>query len=180
MRWGRLAGAVALGLLSLGILGLWGETAVKQPIEFPHKTHAEMNLACTSCHERAEKEVVAGLPPKDLCLSCHSGGEATGEIKKLQAFERGGELPWRRECRLPPQVFFAHGTHVTTATLQCQRCHGPMETLDRPPSRPLRSLTMDDCLECHERQPQAAGAPTGGKAMAAARPALTDCLACHR
>jgi hypothetical protein len=180
MRWGPLTGIVALGLLSFGTLGFWGEAPITQPIEFPHKTHAEMNVPCTGCHERAERDVVAGLPPKDLCLSCHSGGEATGEIKKLLAFEEGGEIPWRRVWRLPPEVFFSHRTHVATAKLQCQACHGPMQTLDRPPSRTLRRLTMESCLACHEQQPQAAGASAAGAARIASRPALTDCLACHR
>lgn len=179
MRWSPLIAALALGLIGWAGLGLWAEPAVQQPVQFPHKTHVELNLQCTSCHERAEKDAVAGRPPTALCLSCHSGGDATGELKKVQAFEKGGEIPWRRVWRLPAHVFFPHQAHVVVAKVQCQTCHGPMETLDRPPARPLKKLTMDDCLGCHEKAAVRI-AKTEGRPAVADRPRSTDCNACHR
>jgi hypothetical protein len=123
-------GALVLVAFVWGVFGLRAEPEVTQPIAFPHKTHVEQNLQCTTCHERAEKDAVAGRPPTELCLSCHGGGDGTGEIKKLQAFEKHGEIPWNRVWRLPRHVFFPHRTHVVVAKLPCQTCHGPMETLD--------------------------------------------------
>ena len=173
MRWAALAGVLAVALLSWGGLSLWAAPDVTQPIQFPHKTHLDLNLQCTNCHERAEKDAVAGRPPTALCLSCHAGGDGTGEVKKVQAYEKGGEIPWRRVWRLPRHVFFPHRTHVVVAKVPCQTCHGPMETLMKPPARPLRTLAMDDCIGCHEK----ASAPAE---KAAARPRSTDCNACHR
>ncbi len=94
MKWTALIGALAVVVLAWGVLGLRGAPEVTQPIAFPHKTHIELNLQCTSCHDRAEKEAVAGRPRTALCLSCHGGGDGTGEIKKVQAFEKTGEIPW--------------------------------------------------------------------------------------
>jgi hypothetical protein len=67
--------------------------------------------------------------------------------------------------------------------VRCQTCHGPMETLTRPPARPLKALRMDDCIGCHERWrwPPEAPAPRGDLVrVAAERKVSTDCNACHR
>jgi cytochrome c556 len=54
-----------------------------------------------------------------------------------------------------------------------------METLARPPARALKTLTMNDCIGCHQQWqwPNEKG-PAVEKA--AARRVTTDCNACHR
>jgi len=178
-----LALALAL-LLAWGYWVGWGEPAVTQPVQFPHKAHLELEdpkLTCTSCHDRAEKDAVAGRPSTQKCLSCHSGGEAkSAEEQKLQAFgEKGGEIPWRRVWRLPPGVFFSHRIHVA-AKIKCQSCHGPMETLTRPPARALKKLTMNDCVGCHERWEWPKEKQIELVKVTAVRRVSTDCNACHR
>ena len=180
MKWTAVIGALAVVALAWGVLGLRAEPDVKQPIAFPHKTHVEQNLQCTSCHERAEKEAVAGRPPTALCLTCHGGGDGKGEIKKIQAFEQGGEIPWKRVWRLPPHVFFPHRAHVVVAKVQCQTCHGPMETLDRPPARPLKTLAMNDCIACHEERERRVEKTADRAVARIARARSTDCNTCHR
>ena len=177
-------------LIVIGVAVTWGywtglvESGTTQPIQFPHKTHLDLKLACTTCHYRAEKEAVAGRPPTALCLGCHMGGDTQSqEIKKLRAFgETGREIPWRRVWRLPSHVYFPHRVHVTVAKVECQTCHGPMESLTRPPEAPLKILAMDDCIACHEKLKSPEG---GGKAAAeatkmAARRISLDCITCHR
>ena len=171
-----MIGALALALFSWGTWQTWFETAVRQPIQFPHKTHVEQNLQCTSCHEGADRDISAGRPATELCLSCHGTGDATPEITKVQAYEKGGEIPWRRVWRLPSHVFFSHRTHVAVAKVACQTCHGPMETLDRPPARALKALTMKDCIGCHQ-QWQRSPARTAADGT---RRVSTDCATCHR
>jgi hypothetical protein len=165
--------------------GYWmGWSGVEQPIRFPHKTHLDLNLACTTCHFRAEKDAVAGRPPTALCFGCHMAGDTQSEeVKKIRAYgEKGQEIPWRRVWRLPEHVFFPHQAHVAAAGLKCQTCHGPMETLTRPPTRPLKTLTMDDCIGCHKARSAAQkNKPNEVRlATAAAQRLATDCIACHR
>lgn len=176
--------AVAGAVLIWGYWAGWQESSVKQPVEFPHKTHVNLGLPCTACHYRAEKDAVAGRPPTALCLGCHAGGETKSpEIRKLRAFgEKGQQVPWRRVWRLPSHVYFPHRVHVTVAKITCQTCHGPMETLDRPPKRALKKLTMDDCLACHEKRMKAeTNERKGAHPIKIAAPRmLNDCLTCHR
>jgi hypothetical protein len=183
LKWLSVVGLLALALLVWGGWYLSAAPAVKQPIQFPHKTHLEF-LECTDCHERATKGSVAGRPSTENCLSCHSGGEAESqELKKLQAFgEKGQEIPWKRVWRLPSHVFFPHRTHVVVAKVKCQTCHGPMETLDRPPARALKTLSMNDCIACHEKWERSRENEAGeGKPEAAAKRWIsTDCNVCHR
>jgi hypothetical protein len=179
-KWLALLPVVGVALLAWGFW--WGEPAVRQPIEYPHKTHVQkLKIPCTGCHQRAEKDAVAGRPPTTLCFACHAGGETQSEeVKKVRAFgEKGEEIPWKRVWRLPPHVFFPHRTHVVVAKVKCQTCHGAMETLERPPAHPLKTLAMNDCIGCHELWEWANEKGTGmGKT--AARRVSTDCYACHR
>lgn len=189
---GRVGLAVVLGIvLAWGGWHLLATPAVSQPVEFPHKTHLDLKdpkLECTTCHDRAEKGRMAGRPSTKKCLSCHSGADAKStEEKKLQALAANGrEIAWRRVWRLPPHVFFSHRTHVVLAQVKCQTCHGPMETLTRPPARPLKTLAMNDCIGCHEqwRPPMKSAGAAGHEAEpetpATPRRVSTDCNACHR
>jgi hypothetical protein len=120
----------------------------------------------------------------------------SAEEKKLLALgDNGGEIPWQRVWRLPSHVFFPHRSLVMCAKVKCQTCHGPMETLTRPPARPLKKLSMNDCIGCHQqwRWPkEATETKTRGVAAkpeerdrepvtaAAVRRVSTDCITCHR
>ena len=183
IKWRGALGVVAIALLTSGFW--WVESAVKQPVEYPHKAHVEkLKLPCTGCHQRAEKDAVAGRPPTALCFACHAGGETKSEeVKKVRAFgEKGQEIPWKRVWRLPPHIFFPHRTHVVVAKIRCQTCHGPIETLTAPPTRPLKTLTMNDCLGCHEawQWPKDAATRPGPPRLVAGRRISADCNACHR
>jgi len=181
---GVLIFTVVIAAVAFGYWVKGGVSAVKQPIEFPHKTHIAQNIPCTGCHQRAEKDLVAGRPPTALCLACHASSDSKNpEIEKLKAFgEKGQEIPWQRVWRLPSHVFFSHRVHVSIAKLACQSCHGPMETLDRPPPRPLKTLAMDDCIACHLKSNLAA-APSVEVMHSPPVPSkrlVNDCLVCHR
>ena len=185
MRWMTLAGLIVVGLLVWAYWAGWGESAVTQPIQFPHKTHVELlKLQCTNCHQRADRDAVAGRPPTALCVACHLGAKKTEETKKVLAYgDKAQEIPWRRVWRLPSHVFFPHRTHVAVAKIRCQTCHGPMETLDRPPVRPLRALAMDNCIGCHEKwewPKEAAERGTELTRVAVAPRISSDCYTCHR
>jgi hypothetical protein len=174
---------IALTGLTLAFLGR-ADPGTQQPIAFPHKTHIALGLACTMCHQRADKDSVAGRPPTAFCLGCHAAGETNSEqIKKLRRYgDSGQEVPWKRVWRLPGHVFFPHQVHVTAAQLACQTCHGPIETLTSPPPAPLKEITMDECISCHDRQRSATRADhkRGQTTKAAVGPGSADCIVCHR
>ena len=78
-------------------------------------------------------------------------------------------IRWRQVHHLPDFVYFDHRSHVR-AGVSCQRCHGPVETMERV--RQFNNLSMGWCVNCH-REAQAKG--IGGKP---ASPSV-DCSACH-
>jgi len=78
-------------------------------------------------------------------------------------------VEWVRIHKLPDFAVFDHRPHVF-AGVPCQKCHGPVETMER--MRQFRSLSMGWCVNCH-RDPQAAGiGPANLQAS-------IDCSACH-
>lgn len=83
-----------------------------------------------------------------------------------------GEEPvairWARIHQLPDFVYFDHRPHVA-AEIRCQKCHGPIETMERV--RQGESLSMGWCVDCH-RDSRA----TGNSAVSAAS---IDCVSCH-
>ncbi len=142
--------------------------------------HLELDdpkLECKSCHETVDTARAAGRPSTEKCLSCHSGKTDSAELKKLEIFaEKKTEIPWERIWRLPQDVTFSHRQHVSVAQMECQTCHGDFKSLERPAPRPLKTLSMTECMACHERWRWPADTPE----VVASRPIAADCNACHR
>jgi hypothetical protein len=78
-------------------------------------------------------------------------------------------IPWVRVNNLPDFVYFDHRAHVTVG-VTCQRCHGPIETMERV--RQVESLSMGWCVNCHR---DATLNGIDGKPVHAS----TDCAVCH-
>lgn len=78
-------------------------------------------------------------------------------------------VAWKRVHKLPDFVFFDHRPHVAVG-VACQRCHGPIESMDRV--RQESDLTMGWCVRCHR---EAIGTRIAGKPV---EPSL-DCVTCH-
>lgn len=96
--------------------------------------------------------------------------DALAVDKKMQP-DPAKEKPieWVRVHDLPDFVYFNHRAHVG-AGVQCQECHGPVETMERV--RQFSSLSMGWCVNCH-RDATATG--INGKPVQAS----TDCATCH-
>ncbi len=58
----------------------------------------------------------------------------------------GKPIRWVRVYNLPDFVYFDHRSHVN-AGVTCQKCHGPVETMERVSQFP--DLTMGWCVNCH-------------------------------
>lgn len=147
-----------------------------QPIHFSHKIHAGDNgIDCKYCHSSARVSKTSGIPSLNVCMNCHKNisefqGDKdstyvdhskefySGEIKKLydavgwdataQKYT-GKQKPvkWVRIHNLPDFVYFNHSQHVSVAGVECQTCHGPVETMEV--MKQHAPLTMGWCINCH-------------------------------
>ena len=124
----------------------------QQPIEFNHKKHIEQGIECETCHIYIKEESFAGLPELQTCLDCHESPitKSTEEEKIRNFAKKGISLEWKRIYRLPQHVYFSHRRHVAFANLECQVCHGAIGDAVKPPTKPLKILIMNDCIDCHK------------------------------
>lgn len=78
-------------------------------------------------------------------------------------------IEWVKVHNLPDFVYFDHRPHVL-AKVACQRCHGPVETMER--MRQVSDLSMGWCLSCHRETNATATALNPVHAS-------TNCMTCH-
>jgi hypothetical protein len=165
-----------------------------QPVEFSHRLHSgELGVSCLYCHSGAERSRHAGVPAASTCMNCHRFVKAkratvraeeelakkenrkprlvvAPEIEKLEkAIKTNAPIRWARIHQVPDFVYFDHRPHVS-AGVECQKCHGPVETMERV--RQVESLNMGWCVNCHRGRDgtRVAGLPVK---------ASSDCSSCH-
>jgi hypothetical protein len=139
-----------------------------QPIKFSHQLHAGVNkIECQYCHGGAFKSKNASIPSANVCMNCHNtitgsehyDGETSPEIAKIyRALDWNPEtrtygnnpkpIQWVRIHNLPDFAYFNHSQHVTVAGVECQTCHGPIETMEEVYQ--YSPLTMKWCVDCHK------------------------------
>lgn len=188
----RFANAVAKTTLAGGVLaagGLawtWGAyirspyatgagVARDQPVPFSHQHHAgRLGLDCRFCHTGVESGAVAGVPPVETCMVCHSQVWTSAPVLEpvRASFASRRPLRWNRTHRLPAFVYFDHHVHVRRG-IACRECHGAVERM--PLTWPERTLHMEWCVACHREQDPEQPPPGSAKA----RP-LENCSVCHR
>jgi hypothetical protein len=97
--------------------------------------------------------------------------DALGLDEKLQPDPAKQPTPiaWVRIHKLPAFTCFDHRPHQA-AGVDCQHCHGKVETMDRV--RQVSNLSMGWCVNCHR---ETARDGVAGKKV---QPS-TDCSACH-
>jgi len=136
-----------------------------QPIKFSHQIHAGVNqIECQYCHSGAFKSKNASIPSANVCMNCHKAitasehynGQTSPEIQKIyDALDWDGQkygpnqrpIQWVRIHNLPDFAYFNHSQHVSVAGIECQRCHGPIETMEEVYQ--YSPLTMKWCVTCH-------------------------------
>lgn len=155
-----------------------------QPINFSHKVHAGDNkINCTYCHSAADKSKVAGIPTAANCMNCHTQVlPDSPEVQKIvKAIKDERPIEWVKVNDLPDHVVFNHSRHVT-AGVNCNTCHGEVETMDQISQ--FSTFSMGSCISCHRThqgvildangEPQITTEKTQKRLMAP-----TDCSACH-
>jgi len=157
---------------SAGWKGMW-ETGVHtgyqpvQPIKFSHQLHAGVNkIDCQYCHSGAFSSKNASIPSLNVCMNCHNyvtasekyAGKTSPEIMKIysaldynedtkQYGENTKPVEWIRIHNLPDLAYFNHSQHVSVAGIECQKCHGPIQTMEEVYQ--YSPLTMKWCINCH-------------------------------
>jgi mono/diheme cytochrome c family protein len=157
---------------SAGWKGMW-ETGVHtgyqpvQPIKFSHQLHAGLNkIDCQYCHSGAFSSKNASIPSLNVCMNCHNyvtasekyAGKTSPEIMKIytaldynQDTKQYGTntkpVEWIRIHNLPDLAYFNHSQHVSVAGIECQKCHGPIQTMEEVYQ--YSPLTMKWCINCH-------------------------------
>jgi mono/diheme cytochrome c family protein len=126
----------------------------KQPIAFSHKLHAgDHKIDCNYCHTSVYKSKNANIPSANICMNCHSQiKKESQEIKKIYtALEKNRPIEWVRIHNLPDLAYFNHSQHTQVGGIECQTCHGPIETMDVVYQ--YSPLTMGWCINCHRETP---------------------------
>jgi hypothetical protein len=149
--------AASLGLLFMGFLDYFPSASNKgyfpeQPIPFSHQLHAgQYKMECLYCHSSAEYSKHSSVPPLNVCMNCHTVVKTDSPyIQTLKKhYDSGKPVEWVRIHELPDFAYFPHKRHIA-AGLQCQVCHGPVETMARVEQ--FAPLTMGWCMECHRGQ----------------------------
>lgn len=140
--------------------------AVSQPFAFNHQMHIEeQGLECDFCHEYVQTGAHAGLPGAEICAECHDTvqGESEAAERLTALIDSGVPLRFNKLFTMPDHVFYTHRRHVGIGELECRECHGPIAETESPPERPLVTMSMDYCMDCHRER---------GETL--------DCNACHR
>ncbi len=169
-----LVGGLNLAWNGLMGVGVYEGYQPEQPIKFSHKIHAGDNgINCVYCHSSAEKSKHSGIPSVNVCMNCHRGiqeGQMYGKTEIAKIYDAAGWNPetaeydsdpkairWVRIHNLPDHVYFNHSQHVVVGEIECQTCHGEVETYEYP-MKQYAPLTMGWCINCHrETQVQMSG-----------------------
>lgn len=125
-----------------------------QPVKFSHAVHAGQNgTDCLYCHSSATYSKTAGIPSENVCMNCHllvRNGTRSGAIeiaKVISAYENLKPMEWVKVYNLPDHVFFSHAQHVGAGGVNCNECHGEVQTMDI--IKQSNDLSMGWCISCH-------------------------------
>jgi mono/diheme cytochrome c family protein len=147
-----------------------------QPIHYSHRIHAGSNgIDCKYCHSSARVSKHAGIPSLNVCMNCHKNiaevadstatpeyskafydaqiqklYDAVGWDKAAQKYTgKTSPVKWVRIHNLPDFAYFNHSQHVTVAGIECQKCHGEVQTYEI--QKQFAPLTMGWCIDCHRK-----------------------------
>ena len=161
-----LCGTIAMG--SWSWITMWNTNVHQgyqpvQPIKYSHELHAGlMKISCQYCHSPAYKGKNATIPSLNICMNCHKVVKtespeiqkiynALGYDPKTQSYDstKAHPIQWVRIHNLPDLVYFNHAQHTRVGGIECQRCHGPVQTMKEVYQ--YSPLTMKWCIQCHKR-----------------------------
>jgi hypothetical protein len=163
---GAIAALSLAGGLASGRVLFRPVDRVSQPIAFNHFKHVEdLGLECDTCHEFYTSGRHAGLPTLTTCLGCHEEPqtEEPEEQKIRDLAADGHDDVFRKRFKLADDAFYSHRRHAALGEIACATCHGSIAETTSSPAQQLVRISMDFCVDCHERSE-----------------IRSDCTTCHR
>ncbi len=194
-----IAGIVAAAVTPRTPFVTGQDLVTNQTVPFSHEHHAgEDGIDCRYCHSSVETSPVAGIPPTEVCMTCHSQLFANAPILSpvRDSFAHDQPMTWKRVHVLPDYVYFDHSIHIAKG-VGCTTCHGQVDQM--PLMGQAKPMTMEWCLDCH-RAPEkylrkadevfsgSWSPPANQKSLGREllihylidKTHLTDCSVCHR
>lgn len=140
---------LATSLAVLGALYYPGDIGAKQPISFSHRVHAgDKRIGCVMCHSGAFTTAVAGMPPVETCMLCHSRiiiHHPQIELVRTH-YQQAEPIWWVRVSSIPDFAHFDHSMHLIRG-VDCGACHGDVKAMDRLVLP--QEFRMGFCIQCH-------------------------------
>ena len=156
---------IAFAIVFLG--GCSGEALPppSQPIAFSHLAHSRNDIPCARCHQGADSQAQAGLPPLSSCAVCHRRRAIPDHpevMKFMELLQNREPLVWNKVNVMPASamVHFKHKPHAR-AEVACATCHGDVGQMTVA-QQVFNTADMGWCVSCHK--------DSG---------ASVDCLTCH-
>lgn len=163
----KIRETLVIPALLFALLGACTDTkSHSQPIAYNHNKHVEeVGLTCFDCHPLAPTHEKASIPNIDYCRNCHENAmtDSKEEQKLVEYIRNDRPVPWIQVHRVPDHAYFSHRRHVSLGKIACQDCHGDVNRMTAPFTKPHVPIKMEFCVDCHEE-----------------RQVTTDCAACHR
>jgi hypothetical protein len=141
-----------LTLLAMALAyAFWFRSGIgpEQPIPFSHRIHVtEKKISCVFCHSEAIDTDVAGIPPLETCMLCHSKIIIHyPQIADLRNhYYNKVPVEWERINVLQEFAYFSHQTHIQSG-VDCGKCHGDVAQMDRVVMK--KPFQMGFCVQCH-------------------------------
>ena len=147
--WAGLSVLLVIGFLYFFYVPPATRIGPEQPIPFSHRVHSGVKaIQCQFCHPYVGRSINPGIPPVEKCLYCHQYIIANHPWirKEHEYFNTRTPTPWKKAFYLPEHVLFNHQRHIKKE-IECQQCHGQIETMDRIRGKRFK---MGFCVECHQ------------------------------
>jgi len=147
-----------------------------------------LGMDCTYCHKQVAEKAWAGVPPVELCVSCHRviGEQSNDQLKILRNYglyeDEKSPINWERVHRMPDHVRFNHAPHIWYLTENpsaiqnkpldfethpdgtvsvsevCSTCHGNVAGMEQVAQ--VEPLKMGQCVACHRANEASVGCET--------------------
>ena len=96
-----------------------------------------------------EMNELADLDPEGEKVVAEQWDGIVNSLTNDQKKKIAGPIEWIRIHNLPDHAYFNHAQHVSVGQVECQTCHGPVETMEVVKQH--SPLSMGWCVNCHRQ-----------------------------